>query len=78
LSKQVLIIYAGNKGYLDEIKLELIKKFETEFLAFIEAKHAAIEHEIQTQKILTETNEKRLKEAIELFKKEFLAKHQTS
>jgi F-type H+-transporting ATPase subunit alpha len=78
LSKQILIIYAGNKGYLDDIKLELLKKFETEFLAFIETKHTAIEHEIQKQKMLTEATEQRLKEAVELFKKDFVAKYQAN
>ena len=78
LSKQILIIYAGSKGYLDDIKQELVKKFEIEFLKHIETKHTAIEHEIQTQKALTETNEKRLKDAIEQFKKEFIAKYQAN
>ena len=74
LAKQVLIIYAGINGYLDDIKLELVKKFESELLAHIEKKHGVIEHEIATQKALSGANEKRLREAIEAFKKEFLGK----
>ena len=75
LAKQVLIIFAGINGYLDNVSLELVKKFELEFLEFIEKKHTAIEHEIQTQKILSDANQKRLKEAIELFKKDFAERH---
>jgi len=72
LAKQVLIIFAGINGYLDDVKSELVKKFETELLVFIEKNNAAIENEIQTQKVLTEANEKRLREAITAFKKEFV------
>ncbi|MBI3999765.1 MAG: F0F1 ATP synthase subunit alpha [Candidatus Omnitrophica bacterium] len=75
LSKQVMIIFAGINHYLDDIKLELVKKFEPEFLSYAEKNHSVIEHEIQTQKVLTETNGKRLREAIKTFKKEFVVKY---
>lgn len=76
LTKQVLIIFAGINGYLDDIKLEFVKKFESEFLTYIEMNHGAIEHEIGTQKVLSETNEKRLREATQIFKNEFVGKYQ--
>lgn len=75
-TKQVLIMFAGNERFLDDIRLELVKKFEVELLNFIEQKHTAIEHEIQTKKVLTEENQKRLKDAIAAFKKEFVEKYQ--
>ncbi len=75
-AKQVLIMFAGNEGFLDDIRLDLVKKFEAELFSFIEQKHTAIEHEIQTKKVLTEENQKRLKDAIALFKKEFVSKYQ--
>ena len=74
LAKQILIVFAGIHGYLDDIKPELVKKFESEFLAYIDKKQSTIEREIQTQKVISEANEKRLREAIEAFKKEFIAK----
>ncbi len=77
VSKQVLLIYAGNAGYLDDIKIDLVKKFETEFLDYMEKKYSAIEYEIQTKKVLTEENEKRLKDALAAFKKEFVGKYQS-
>ncbi len=76
LAKQVLIIFAGIHGYLDDIKLESVKKFETEFLAFIEKNHSAIEYDISTQKAINETTDKRLREAIVAFKKDFVSKNQ--
>ena len=77
VSKQVLVIYVGNAGYLDDIKIDLVKKFETEFLDYMEKKYSAVEHEIKTKKVLTEENEKRLKDALAGFKKEFVAKYQS-
>jgi len=77
VSKQVLLIYAGNAGYLDDIKIDLVKKFETEFLDYMEKKYSAIEYEIQTKKVLSEENEKRLKDALAAFKKEFVGKYQS-
>ncbi|MBI4372970.1 MAG: F0F1 ATP synthase subunit alpha, partial [Candidatus Omnitrophica bacterium] len=75
LSKQVLIIFAGINGYLDDVKAEAVKKFESEFLQFIEKNYSAIEHEIQTQKALSDNNQKRLVEAIQNFKNEFVQQY---
>ena len=71
LAKQILIIFSGIHGFLDDIKLDLVKKFESEFLVYIDKKHSSIEHDIQTQKIISEANEKKLREAIDAFKKDF-------
>ena len=76
LAKQVLIIFAGINGYLDDIRIDLVKKFETEFFSFIEKKYSAIEHDIQTQKVINEATDKKLRDALGQFKKEFLAKSQ--
>jgi len=77
LERQVIIIYAGNKGYLDELKLDLVKSFENELSEFMEAKHKAVLHEIATKKVLTEENEAHLKEALTAFKTEFMNKHRS-
>jgi len=39
VDKQVMIIYAGNTGYLDEIPIEKVPEFEREFLQFMETKY---------------------------------------
>ncbi len=71
LPKQVLIIFAGINGYLDDVPINSAKKFETEFLNFIEKKYSAIELEISKQKVISEATEKKLKDALAAFKKEF-------
>ena len=39
VEKQVVIIYAGTKGYLDELPVERSRRYEQELYAYIEAKH---------------------------------------
>ncbi|TRZ86125.1 F0F1 ATP synthase subunit alpha [bacterium] len=39
VEKQVLIIYAGNRGFLDEFRFDRIKAYEKKLFAFIETKH---------------------------------------
>ncbi len=72
LSKQVMIIYAGTKGYLDEMPLDWLKKFETDFYKFMGEKYPDVEHEIDTKKELGDTLTKKLDKAIVEFKNEFV------
>src|SRR4051794_21870047 len=39
LEKQIMIIYAGTKGYLDDIPVEVCRKFEAELYKFVETAH---------------------------------------
>lgn len=71
LSRQVLIIYAGIKGFLDDVPTAIIKKFEKEFYLFLEDKHPQVARDIETKKVLDEDLMKRLNEVILLFKQEF-------
>ena len=72
LSKQVMIIYAGTKGYLDEMPLDWLKKFESDFYKFIGEKYPDVEHEIDTKKELSDALTKKLDKAIIEFKNEFV------
>ncbi len=74
IEKQVVIIFAGAKGYLDDIPAEDVVKFEAEFIPFVEAKHAAILEAIRTDKKITDDTDASLKSAIEEFKATFVVK----
>jgi F-type H+-transporting ATPase subunit alpha len=39
VERQVLIIYAGNRGFLDEFRLDLVKAYEKKLFAFVETNH---------------------------------------
>ena len=71
LAHQVIIICAGNEGLLDDLPLAKIKAFEKELFAYLNQKHAAIEHEIETKKVLSDDLKNKLAQAIQEFKKEF-------
>jgi len=69
VEKQVAIIFAGSAGYLDDVPLNEIKKFEKELYEFIEKKYPEIFNEIkEIGKISSELNTK-LENAIKEYKK---------
>ena len=71
LEKQVVIIYAAVSGHLDELPVESIRKFEQEFLAFMESDYPDVLHEIRQTKDLPQTAETELKKAVESFVEKF-------
>jgi F-type H+/Na+-transporting ATPase subunit alpha len=71
LEDQVMIIYAGVRGYLDEIPTTSLKKFEAEFLKFMHEKHGDVPVEIDRSKEMTDSIQKKLEQALEDFKKGF-------
>ncbi len=75
LAKQVIVIMAGNDGFLDDIPLSKVKAFEKELLQYIEKKYASIEHDITSKKALDDTLKAKLKQAIQQFKEEFKNKN---
>jgi F-type H+-transporting ATPase subunit alpha len=66
---QIMIIYAGIKGFLDDIPVERIKRFETDFLEFMRVSHPEIGKKIREEKVLSGEVEQSLAKAIEEFKK---------
>ena len=69
VEKQVAIIYAGTKGYLDDVPVEAIQKFEQEFYVFLDNERPEVLELIRREKKLTDEIEAKLKDAIETFKK---------
>jgi len=71
VEKQVVIIYAGTRGYLDDIPVKAIRKFEEELYPFIETKYPQIFENIRTKKQIDSETEELLKKALEEFKAQF-------
>ena len=69
VEKQVMILYALTHGYLDDVEVKDIHRFEQELYAYLDA------HETESVKHIVETkdlpDEKVMNEAIEAFKKTF-------
>jgi len=71
IEKQVVMIFAGNGGYLDKIPASAVTKFEAELMPFMDAKHSAILDSIRDEKKITDDNEKALSEALDEFSETF-------
>ena len=69
--QQVMIVFAGNDGALDEIPVAKVKAFEKAFLEFATKNYPDIEHEIREKKALSDDLKKKLQQAIAKFKQEF-------
>ena len=67
LENQILLIYAGTNGYCDEIAVEKIRQWESDFLRYIDSTYPEIGREIAEKKKLTSEIEEKLKDAIKLF-----------
>jgi len=73
IEKQVVIIYAGANGYLDDIPVKSVVKFEAELYPFIEAKYPEILDGIRAKQKIDDEIENKLKTALEDFKSQFSA-----
>ena len=73
VEQQILVIFAGTNGYVDEVPTNSVRKFESELLRFATSKHQALLGDIKGKKQLDDDLKARIKSAIEEFKKSFTA-----
>ncbi|MGE3524702.1 MAG: F0F1 ATP synthase subunit alpha [Gemmatimonadales bacterium] len=73
VERQVAIIFAVTNGYLDDLEVEQIRKWEKDFLEYLEASHPAVLKDIRTRKTLDKDLTEQLKAAITAFKPLFVA-----
>ncbi len=73
VARQVMIIWTGVRGYLDDISTENISKYEKEFLAFCDKNYPEIELTLSKELKINEEIENKLREAAEKFKPDFKA-----
>jgi F-type H+/Na+-transporting ATPase subunit alpha len=71
VEQQVISIYAVTSGAMDAIPVEDAKRFETEFLQYMETRHPDVGEHIREQGTLPEEVEDRLKSALSEFSKAF-------
>jgi F-type H+/Na+-transporting ATPase subunit alpha len=69
LEREIEILFAGTNGYLDDIPLEKVRSFETNFIRFMEASHPDIGRKILETRDLDKDTEAALRRAIEEFKR---------
>jgi len=71
VEKQILIIYAGNRGYLDEFPVEAIKKYEKELYKFFESKYSHLLQAIARKKQIDMDLDEQISQALQEFSQNF-------
>lgn len=72
VSQQVLIIFATINGYLDEVKVGDVQRFEQGLLAFVAEQNAAILSNIEKEKVISDETDQMMRETITDFRNAFL------
>jgi F-type H+-transporting ATPase subunit alpha len=69
VAEQVISVFAGVKGYLDDLELNQIKDFERDFFAKISTSNSELIKKINSSGVLDDDAEKIITDSIEEFKK---------
>src|SRR5215207_8916062 len=73
VEKQVAILYAATKGQLDDVPTPRVRDFESQFYRFLEAEQPDVLNQLGESKALSDEIAASLDQAIEAFRKSFLA-----
>jgi F-type H+-transporting ATPase subunit alpha len=71
LEKQVVAIYAATNGYLDDLPVGSIKKFEAELISYLVEKYPDVLETIAREKTVSDSTGATLKSAVSAFKQQF-------
>ena len=71
LENQIIVIFAGGQGYLDDLPVSEVRRFETEFLEFVAKDYPDIPHTIAKTKDLPKEMQDKLHSALKAFKAKF-------
>ena len=70
-NKQIVLIFAATNGFLDEIPVAAIKRFEDEYLKHLELKYPEVFSEIEEKEKIDETLENKMKDILKKFTESF-------
>jgi F-type H+-transporting ATPase subunit alpha len=71
VEKQVLIIFAATNGFLDDMPVEICRKFEEELRRFTENAHAGILQTLREKKVIDDALKAQLTSVVSEFKQRF-------
>jgi F-type H+-transporting ATPase subunit alpha len=71
VEQQVFLIFSGAQGFLDDVPVEAVRKFDEEFLKFITVNKEDLLREIAEKKTLDDNLKDKMSKAVEEFKKGF-------
>jgi F-type H+-transporting ATPase subunit alpha len=73
MERMITVLFAGTRGFLDDLPIDVLKDFEPQLLSFVEGKYPDIFTEIKEKKEISADLEDRMKKAVGDFKTQFLA-----
>jgi F-type H+-transporting ATPase subunit alpha len=68
VAHQVAAIFAGVRGYLDDLKKDDVRSFESGFMKYLDAHYYETMTDIRKKKMISEESEAKLIEAVEKYK----------
>jgi F-type H+/Na+-transporting ATPase subunit alpha len=71
IERQVVAIWAGSNGYLDDVQVDDVRRFEAELLEHIDANHPQIPEHIREKGDLPDDVEQQLHDAVKEFRRRF-------
>ena len=74
--KQIVVIFAGTNGYLDDLKVEQIRAFEDGLYKYLDSAQTALLKDIVEKKTLDDELKGRIKDALKEYKENFVSEHQ--
>ena len=72
-SKQILIIFAGTGGFLDDLPVNQVRDFEQELYKYVDATNAGLLRTIMEKKVLDDALKAQLTDVIKQAKQQFVA-----
>jgi F-type H+-transporting ATPase subunit alpha len=73
VEEQIVALYAGASGAIDDVPLNRVSEFEKQYIAFLRSSHADVLASLRTEKKWTDALQKRCDELCKQFKAQFLA-----
>ena len=71
MEKQVTILYAGTRGFLDKYPIDVLSKYEAGLYPFIESKYGQIFTELAEKKVISDDLDKTMAKALSEYDEEF-------
>ena len=71
---QILTIFAGINGFVDDLPVDQVRRFEQELIKYFDRQGSDLKKELAARKTLDKDLSEKVKKSIELFKQEFTKK----
>jgi len=75
-SKQVMIIYAGTNGFLDDLEVEHVRAFSEELNQYVESMNPKLLDAIMQKKTIDDATKAEIEKTLKEFKQRFVSEHQ--